>query len=60
MSDRHRGEFRYWKPNRRLTHQQWSHIAWFIALALTLLVFSYVVGATIVMLTKLPPEVIAP
>lgn len=58
MSVQHRGHFQYWKPSRpKMTYSEWSRRAWLIALALTLLVFAYVVGATLVMLLNLPPEV---
>lgn len=56
MSTQHRGTFQYWKPRRVRDYQQWSRLAFQIALVLTLVVFAYVATATVVMLINLPPE----
>jgi ABC-type phosphate transport system permease subunit len=56
MSKAHRGTFVYWKPSRRLTYAQWEVIAWFIGLSLAVLTLVYVIVATAIMLSSLPPE----
>lgn len=57
MSTQHRGTFQYWKPVRTWTYAKTSRAAWAFSLSLILLVFSFVVVATITMITKLPPEI---
>ena len=57
MSQQHRGMFRYWKPSRRWSYAQWEVIAWFIGLSLATRTLVYVIVATAIMLSSLPPEV---
>jgi hypothetical protein len=56
MSTQHRGTYQYWKPRRSWSYAKTARVAWAFSLTLILTVFGFVVVATVVMLTKLPPE----
>ncbi len=49
---RHSGVFQYWKPSRKLTWQQWEHLAWLIALALSVSVTAFAMITTIVLVSQ--------
>lgn len=56
MSTSHRGSYQYWKPRRSWSYAKTARVAWAFSLSLILAVLGFALVATIVMLTKLPPE----